>query len=111
MARLTKNNKRSIKSTWREINWHVEGSKGGVAVSTGWDAFPSLPHSPLGTTDATLGSRPPKMPPAPHCCASQESSQGWHNHLTELPEPQQCPQGTEGRWHGDTWHWQGCPQP
>lgn len=26
MAQLTKNNKRSIKSIWREINWHIEGS-------------------------------------------------------------------------------------
>lgn len=48
MARLTKNNKRSIKSTWREINWHVEGSAGGAAAGTGWGSLPQPPPHPLG---------------------------------------------------------------
>lgn len=46
MARLTKNNKRSIKSTWREINWHVEGSAGGAAVGMGGMPSPASPTLP-----------------------------------------------------------------
>jgi len=56
MARLTKNNKRSIKSTWREINWHVEGSVRGAAAGAGRGGrLPRPPHTPSG---------PPRCPAA-----------------------------------------------
>lgn len=132
MARLTKNNKRSIKSTWREINWHVEGSAGGAAAGAGGTpslGSPTPPGPPpcpaagslvpmpggqedgeflvlaLGTARPLMDAMcprkqpglpwapsvppqvhgPPKVPRAPCCCASQESSQGHQNPFTELP--------------------------
>lgn len=60
MARLTKNNKRSIKSTWREINWHVEGSAGGAAAGAGGTPSPASPTPPGPPPCPAAGSLVPK---------------------------------------------------
>ena len=59
MARLTKNNKRSIKSTWREINWHVEGSAGGAAAGAGGTPSPASPTHPGPPPCPSAGSLVP----------------------------------------------------
>lgn len=58
MAQLTKNNKRSIKSTWREINWHVEGSAERHALRARGATFPSLPSSCPAPRDHPRVPRP-----------------------------------------------------
>lgn len=47
MAQLTKNNKRSIKSIWREINWHTEGSAERHGGSLTPPPHPDPPGTPL----------------------------------------------------------------
>lgn len=114
MAQLTKNNKRSIKSTWREINWHVEGSAERHALRAQGATFPAFllpgppgpppcPSSPghrhaPGHGAVTLGPGSTRVPPPDSTCVPPGHRRGRAGstrspkHLAELPRHSQ--QGT-----------------